>query len=91
MATYCEYCNSHPGDTFNKNYHDSQYGFLLSSDDELFERLVLEIKQAGLFHYFDRFLAEYEGRFEKECVLFRPIIKEFVYQEVLVAAAEYFS
>jgi hypothetical protein len=28
-----------------------------------------------LFHYFDRFLAEYEGRFEKECGFFRPIIK----------------
>lgn len=48
MATYCEYCNSHPEDTFNKNYHDSQYGFPLYSDDELFERLVLEINQAGL-------------------------------------------
>jgi uncharacterized protein (TIGR04255 family) len=31
-----------------------------------------------LFHYFDRFLAEYEGRFEKECGFFRPIIKEVV-------------
>jgi hypothetical protein len=25
-----------------------------------------------LFHYFDRFLAEYEGRFEKEHGFFRP-------------------
>jgi DNA-3-methyladenine glycosylase I len=48
MTTYCEYCNSHPEDTFNKNYHDTQYGFPLNSDDELFERLVLEINQAGL-------------------------------------------
>jgi serine/threonine protein kinase len=31
-----------------------------------------------LFHYFDRFLAEYEGRFEKEYSFFRPIIKEVV-------------
>jgi hypothetical protein len=31
-----------------------------------------------LFHCFDRFLAEYEGRFEKECGFFRPIIKEVV-------------
>jgi hypothetical protein len=31
-----------------------------------------------LFHYFDRFLAEYEGRFEKEYGYFRPIIKEVV-------------
>jgi len=29
-----------------------------------------------VFHYFDRFLAEYEGRFEKEYGFFRPIIKE---------------
>ncbi len=48
MTTYCEYCNSHPEDTFNKNYHDTQYGFPLKRDDELFERLVLEINQAGL-------------------------------------------
>jgi len=31
-----------------------------------------------LFHYFDRFLAEYEGRFEKEYGFLRPIIKEGV-------------
>ena len=48
MTIYCEYCNSHPEDTFNKNYHDTQYGFPLESDDELFERLILEINQAGL-------------------------------------------
>ena len=48
MTTYCDYCNTHPEDTFNKNYHDAQYGFPLKSDDELFERLVLEINQAGL-------------------------------------------
>lgn len=48
MTTYCDYCNSHPEDTYNKNYHDAQYGFPLKSDDELFERLVLEINQAGL-------------------------------------------
>jgi hypothetical protein len=31
-----------------------------------------------LFHYFDRFLAEYERGFEKECGFLRPIIKEVV-------------
>ena len=30
------------------DYHDHQYGFPLASDDELFERLILEINQAGL-------------------------------------------
>jgi len=48
MTTYCVYCNSNPGDTYNKNYHDSQYGFPLDDDNLLFERLVLEINQAGL-------------------------------------------
>ena len=47
-STYCEYCLTHPEDTFNKDYHDTQYGFPLKNDDELFERLVLEINQAGL-------------------------------------------
>lgn len=48
MTTYCEYCISHPEDTFNKVYHDTQYGFPLKDDNLLFERLILEINQAGL-------------------------------------------
>jgi DNA-3-methyladenine glycosylase I len=48
MTTYCDYCNSHPEDTFNKNYHDNEYGFPLNDDNLLFERLILEINQAGL-------------------------------------------
>ena len=47
MTTYCDYCITHPEDTFNKNYHDTQYGFPLDDDNELCERLVLEINQAG--------------------------------------------
>ena len=31
-----------------------------------------------IFHYFDRFLAEYESRFEKEYGFLRPIIKDVV-------------
>ena len=31
-----------------------------------------------LFHYFDRFLTQYESRFEKEYGFFRPIVKEVV-------------
>jgi len=31
-----------------------------------------------LFHHFDRFLAEYERRFEREYGYFRPIVKEVV-------------
>ena len=37
------------------------------------ERTVL---YGVLFYHFDRFLAEYEGRFEKEYGFLRPIIKE---------------
>ena len=48
MTTYCEYCNTHPEDTFNQIYHNSQYGFPITDDDALFERLILEINQAGL-------------------------------------------
>ncbi len=48
MTTYCEYCITHTEDTFNKTYHDTQYGFPLDDDNELFERLILEINQAGL-------------------------------------------
>ncbi|MGQ9673162.1 MAG: hypothetical protein ACUVV5_08515 [Candidatus Aminicenantales bacterium] len=31
-----------------------------------------------LFHYFDQFLADYEGSFEKEYGFPRPVIKEVV-------------
>jgi DNA-3-methyladenine glycosylase I len=48
MTTYCDYCNTHPEDTFNREYHDTQYGFPLNDDNLLFERLILEINQAGL-------------------------------------------
>ena len=48
MSSYCDYCLSHPEDTFNRTYHDTEYGFPLKDDDLLFERLILEINQAGL-------------------------------------------
>lgn len=32
----------------HKRYHDQQYGFPITNDDELFCRLILEINQAGL-------------------------------------------
>jgi DNA-3-methyladenine glycosylase I len=48
MTTYCDYCITHPEDTLNRTYHDTQYGFPLEDDNLLFERLILEINQAGL-------------------------------------------
>ena len=48
MITYCDYCKSHPEDMFNGKYHDTEYGFPIEDDNLLFERLILEINQAGL-------------------------------------------
>jgi DNA-3-methyladenine glycosylase I len=45
MPTYCEFSQQNP---LHKHYHDLQYGFPLHDDAALFERLVLEINQAGL-------------------------------------------
>lgn len=48
MTTYCDYCLPLPADNRHRVYHDTQYGFPLADDNVLFERLVLEINQAGL-------------------------------------------
>jgi DNA-3-methyladenine glycosylase I len=45
MPTYCEFA---PTDPLHKPYHDLEYGFPVGEDSALFERLVLEINQAGL-------------------------------------------
>jgi len=45
MTTYCDIAPGHP---FHGPYHDNEYGFPVGDDDRLFERLVLEINQAGL-------------------------------------------
>jgi DNA-3-methyladenine glycosylase I len=42
------YCSIAPGHEWHGPYHDTEYGFPLGGDAELFERLVLEINQAGL-------------------------------------------
>ena len=43
-----EYCAMAPGHPFHGPYHDGEYGFPSKDDRVLFERLVLEINQAGL-------------------------------------------
>ncbi len=45
MSTYCEIAPGHP---HHGPYHDNEYGFPITDDNALFERLVLEINQAGL-------------------------------------------
>ena len=42
------YCEDAPGHPFHGPYHDTEYGFPLADEAELFERLILEINQAGL-------------------------------------------
>ncbi|MDR5901802.1 DNA-3-methyladenine glycosylase I [Halomonas icarae] len=43
-----DYCDLAPGHPFHGPYHDLEYGFPVADDDALFERLALEINQAGL-------------------------------------------
>jgi DNA-3-methyladenine glycosylase I len=66
MASYCEYLRDHPEDTLNKLYHDNEYGFPLTEDAALLERLALEINQAGLSWVLilkrkDQFRVAFEG------------------------------
>ncbi len=42
------YCEAAPGHPWHGPYHDSEYGFPSRDDAVLFERLILEINQAGL-------------------------------------------
>ncbi|GAB5469026.1 MAG: DNA-3-methyladenine glycosylase I [Rhodospirillales bacterium] len=43
-----DYCDAAPGHPWHGPYHDREYGFPIDSEAGLFERLVLEINQAGL-------------------------------------------
>lgn len=46
--SYCSIVRAGPIDEWNRVYHDKEYGFPLLGDAGLFERLALEINQAGL-------------------------------------------
>jgi DNA-3-methyladenine glycosylase I len=46
--SYCEYIRSDQAREPHISYHDNEYGFPNADDTVLFERLVLEINQAGL-------------------------------------------
>ena len=45
MGSYCDFARGH---AIHGPYHDREYGFPLEGESELFERLLLEINQAGL-------------------------------------------
>jgi len=46
--SYCEAIISMDKNNVHRIYHDNFYGFPIEDDNELFERFVLEINQAGL-------------------------------------------
>ncbi|WP_394795024.1 DNA-3-methyladenine glycosylase I [Armatimonas sp.] len=46
--SYCEFVRSGKAHPVHLHYHDHVYGLPVETDDALFERLVLEINQAGL-------------------------------------------
>lgn len=45
MSGYCDFASGHE---FHGPYHDTEYGFPITDESKLFERLLLEINQAGL-------------------------------------------
>ena len=47
-TTYCQFADSLDKNHVHRIYHDKHYGFPVETDNELFERLILEINQAGL-------------------------------------------
>lgn len=48
MNAVSGYCDIAPGHPWHGPYHDHEYGFPLEDERDLFERLILEINQAGL-------------------------------------------
>ncbi|QGY40667.1 DNA-3-methyladenine glycosylase I [Pseudodesulfovibrio cashew] len=64
--SYCEYVAGLERDNLHRIYHDTAYGFPLDDDNALFERLILEINQAGLswdlmLRKQENFRAAYDG------------------------------
>ena len=47
-SSYCDAVSIMDKKNVHRVYHDTAYGFSIDDDDELFERLMLEINQAGL-------------------------------------------
>ncbi|HWD39547.1 MAG TPA: DNA-3-methyladenine glycosylase I [Fimbriimonas sp.] len=47
-SSYCTYVAGGSANPLHGEYHDREYGFAVESDDVLFERLILEVNQAGL-------------------------------------------
>lgn len=48
MNSYCKYVAGLEKGNVHRQYHDKEYGRWVKDDNRLFERLILEINQAGL-------------------------------------------
>ena len=48
VTPYCQYARAQSEDNVHRRHHDLEYGFPVHADNILFERLILEINQAGL-------------------------------------------
>ncbi len=48
QTSYCQVVSVMELTNLHRIYHDTAYGFEIDDDNELFERLILEINQAGL-------------------------------------------
>jgi DNA-3-methyladenine glycosylase I len=48
LSGYCKVVTTMDKGNVHVHYHDTEYGFPIDDDDELFARLILEINQAGL-------------------------------------------
>ncbi len=100
MTFYCDFA---PGQRWHGPYHDREYGFPLRTDRALFERLVLEINQAGLswltilkkraafrraYHRFDpEVVARYGAREKRRLLADAGIIRNRLKIEAAVANA----
>ncbi len=47
-SSYCEAVEKMDAGNVHRKYHDTEYGYPIADDHALFERLILEINQAGL-------------------------------------------
>jgi DNA-3-methyladenine glycosylase I len=101
MTTYCDVA---PGHEWHGPYHEREYGFPLRGDSELFERLVLEINQAGLswltilkkreafrraYHGFDpEIVSRYKARDVRRLLADAGIIRNRLKVEAAIANAK---
>ena len=65
-TSYCQFVERLDEHNVHRVYHDTAYGFPIHDDDALFERLILEINQAGLswntiLNKQDNFRTAYDG------------------------------